>query len=209
MYSIVMMTALTAAPDAPQFNGYFRDLFNRDSSGCTGCNGCTGGARYSAGCAGGCSGAAAYPASCSGCCGSSSNGVFGLGLGERVRSWFDRDPTGCCGSRSYNCTGASFACSGYSCSGSASCFGGPAYSYTPVVNGGLSCMGGFPSPAPPPTFDPFPAPGFPGMNVPGVPGIPYAAPEPAPGVGLRPAPTVQQAGALTANGPTARATVVV
>ena len=210
MYSIVMMTALTAAPDAPQFGGSVRDLFRRDNAGC---NGCSGGARYS--CAGGgCSGAAAYSNSCSGCCGSASNGVFGLGLGDRVRSLFDRDSnSGCCGSHSYNCTGASFACSGYSCSGSAfSCFGGPAYSYTPAVNGGLSCMGGFPSPAPPPTFDPYPAPGFPGMNVPGVPGIPgvpFAAPEPAPGVGFRPAPTVQQAGALTANTPTARATVVV
>ena len=33
MYSLVLMAALTSAPDTPQFNGYFRDLFG---SGCTG-----------------------------------------------------------------------------------------------------------------------------------------------------------------------------
>ncbi len=203
MYSIVMMTALTAAPDAPQFNGYFRDLFNRDGGGCNGCNGCSGGARYS--CSGGCSGSAAYPTSCGGCSGASCHGgVFGLGMGSRVRSWFDRDPagSGCCGSHSYGCTGASYACSGYSCSGSAySCFGGPAMSYTPVFNGGLSCQGGLPYSAPPPVFDTYP-------GLPGAPGIPYAVPDPAPGAsGLRPA--AHTSTALVSSGPTARAAVVV
>lgn len=198
MYSIVMMTALTAAPDAPQFNGYFRDLFSGNS-----CNGCSGGVRYSC-YGGGCSGSVAYPASCSGCCGGSCNGgsIFGLGLGDRVRSFFDRDNgSGCCGSRSYGCTGSSYSCSGYSCSGSAySCFGGPAISYTPMVTGGLSCQGGLIYPQP--GFDTFPP-------NPTAPGIPYAVPDPAPGsMGLRPA-THATPGATVANAPTGRATVIV
>lgn len=201
MYSIVMMTALTAAPDGPEFNGYFRDLFNGNS--CNGCNGCSGGVRYSC-YGGGCSGSVAYPASCSGCngcCGGST--VFGWGLGDRVRSFFDRDSrTGCCGSHSYGCSGASYSCSGYSCSGSAySCFGGPAISYTPMAAGGLSCQGGLIYPSQP-TFDPFPP-------APSAPGIPYAVPDPAPGsMGLRPA-THTAPTATASNGRTARATVVV
>ncbi len=168
MYSIVMMTALTAAPDAPQFNGYFRDLFH---GGCGGsCNGCSGGVRYSC-YGGGCSGAVAYPASCSGCSGSCSGGhVFGLGVGDRVRSWFEPS-SGCCGG---GCTGASYSCSGYSCSGSPySCFGGPAMSYAPMSTGGGSCQGGFPMSSPPMSFDQFPP-------YPGQPGIPYAVPDPRP-----------------------------
>lgn len=214
MYSIVMMTALTAAPDGPEFNGYFRDLFHGNS--CNGCNGCSGGVRYSC-YGGGCSGSVAYPASCSGsscngCCGSSCNGghVFGLGLGDRVRSFFDRDSrSGCCGSHSYGCTGSSYSCSGYSCSGSSfscsgssySCFGGPAISYTPMVTGGLSCQGGLISPAAP-AFDQFPP-------VPAQPGSPFAVPSPAPGAtGLRPAPAAAPSAAVASNS-VARATVVV
>ena len=131
MYSIVMLTALSAAPDAPQFNGYFRDLFSRDN----GCNGCSGAARYSCN---GCTGSMAYTSSCNGCCGGH---VFGLGLGDRVRSFFDRDPVGygCCGGRSYSCSGGGLSCSG--CSGTAySCFGSPAMSYTPMSGAGLSCL---------------------------------------------------------------------
>jgi uncharacterized protein (TIGR03000 family) len=192
MYSVVMLTALTTAPDVPQFNGYFRDLFH-------GCNGGCAGSRY--GCYGGCAGAAAYPASCNGC-----HGVFGLG--ERVRRWFDRDTSG------YGCVGASYSCSGYSCAGSAySCFGGPAMSYTPVVNGGLSCNGGMPFAAPPPTFDPapYPYPAVPGVAPP--PGAPFAVPETAPPMippdtlGVR--PVEHKSPALVSNGPTGRATVVV
>lgn len=175
MYSIVMMTALTAAPDAPQFNGYFRDVF---SGGCGGsCNGCSGGVRYSC-YGGGCSGAVAYPSSCTGCCGGS---VFGLGLGDRVRSWFT-PATGCCGSHSYGCSGASYSCSGYSCGGSAySCFGGPMMM------------------APPMSFDSFPP-------YPGQPGVPYAVPAPAPGSAML-QPAVHAVPA--SNGPTGRAAVMV
>ena len=202
MYSIVMLTALTATPDAPQFNGYFRDLFSRDN----GCNGCSGAARYS--CAGyGCGAVAYQPTSCSGC-----NGGGAFGLGDRVRRFFDRDNggNGCCGARSYSCMGASYSCSGYSC------FGAPAMSYTPMMSAGLSCQGGLHSmPAfdqfpPPPTFQG--GPGVPGLppgvppSLPGVPGIPYAVPDPAPATGLRPA---GHTNTLASNTPTARASVVV
>jgi uncharacterized protein (TIGR03000 family) len=198
MYSIVVMASLTSAPDVPQFNGYFRDLFHSDANGCNGCNGCCGGARYS--CCGGCcgSGYSDYAGSCSGCCGSScSGGVFGLGVGQRVRSWFERDPSGCYGSRSYSCYGSSCCGSGASYSVS------PAYSYAPTLNAGLSCQGGFPTPAPPPTFAPFPPPG-----APSAPGIPYATPDAAPAAGgLRQAG--QSSVALTGGGAAARAAVLV
>ncbi len=193
MYSIVMLTAMTAAPDAPQFNGYFRDLFSPG-----GCNGCSGAARYNCS---GCSGSMSYQSSCYGC-----GSVFGLG--DRVRRFFDRDTAGygCGGGRSYGCAGTSYSYAGYSCSGSAySCFGAPV-SYTPMVAGGLSCQGGVPYVAPPPIFDQPPVPGFPGM--PGAPGIPYAVPDPAPGMSsLRPASHTNTA--LASNAPTARASVVV
>ncbi|MBY0458037.1 MAG: hypothetical protein K2V38_11910, partial [Gemmataceae bacterium] len=164
MYSVVLMTALTTAPDVPQFNGYFRDLFSGNS--CSGCNGCNGGGvRYSC-YGGGCSGSVAYPASCNGCCGYSCHGgIFGLGLGDRMRSFFARDAYGCCGSNSYNCTG--YSCNGYaaSCFGSAySCFGGPSF------GGGYSCQGGLTYP--PPMLDTFPP--MPGQG----PG-PFAQPYPA------------------------------
>jgi uncharacterized protein (TIGR03000 family) len=200
MYSIVMLTALTTAPDAPQFNGYFRDLFNH--GGCNGCNGCSGAARYS--CSGGCGGAVAYQPSNS-CCGGSS--IFGLG--DRVRRFFERDGNGCCGSPSYGCAGVSLACSGYSCSGSSySCFGGPPMAYTPVSATGLGYQGGLYSVPPmvPPGFDQFPPP--PNLQgAPGAPNIPYAVPDPAPGVGLRPA--AHTSTALASNTPGGRASVIV
>ncbi len=173
MYSIVLMTALTASPDAPQFNGYFRDLFHGCSGGCGG-----GGARYS--CSGGGCGGSSFAQSCTGCSGCCGGGVFGLGLGDRVRRVFDRDPVGgCCGGGC--CGGTSFA-SGC-CGGTAyasGCCGGMAYSYTPMFNGGLSCQGGLPMSAPPPIiYDNVPM--VPG--VPGNPNIPFAVPDPAPGPG--------------------------
>lgn len=208
MYSIVMLTALTATPEVPQFNGYFRDLFSRDSSsraGCGGCGGCIGATRYS--CYGGCSGLTASAASCFGCmgvassaascrgCGGCGGSVFGWGFADRVRRWFDRDSSGngCCGGRSYSCAG-------FSCAGTAyACFGMP-ISYTPVFNGGLSCQGGIPMSAPPPLLDTYPTPGSPN--------IPYAIPDPAPGdVGLRSAGG--PASALVSNSLSGRATVIV
>ncbi|MBX9585465.1 MAG: hypothetical protein K2X87_34595, partial [Gemmataceae bacterium] len=170
MYSLVMMSALTATPDAPGFNGYFRDLFGRGN-----CSGCGGGGAVRYACSGGgCSGASSYAA---GCCGGG-----GLFSGERVRRLFDRG--GCCGggfARSYGCSG-SYSCmgSGYGCSGSMaySCFGGPAVSYTPVFHGGLSCQGGLVPSAPAPQFDPYPAAPTTPAGPPAT--IPYADPQAAP-----------------------------
>jgi len=171
MYSLVLMSAMTTAPNTVEFNGFFSDLFSGGScSGCSGCSGCCGGTiRYN--CSGG--GCCGSSQSCSGCCGG------GLFSGERLRSLFAPSGcNGCCGgnaARSYGCNGsAAYSCTG--CSGSAaySYFNGPAVSYTPVFNGGLSCYGG-PTPfAPPPVFDTFPS------STP--PPIQYAVPE-APGTG--------------------------
>src|SRR5438034_683840 len=143
MYSLVLMTAMTSAPDAAG-DGFFRNLFHRN--GCDGCYGC--GARYSCG---GCSGYS-DSASCNGCSGCCGGGFLGLGL-------FRRSSSGCCG----GCTGASYACSGYSCGGSVAYagFSTPVMSYTPVFNGGLTCYGGPTPSAPPPVFGP--APGAPAL----------------------------------------------
>ena len=133
MYSLVLMTAMRTAPSTAEFNGYFRDLFNRgDCSGCTGCNGCNGAARYS--CSGGCSG------SCNGCCG-------GLFSGERIRSLFN--PIGCCGgccggmAYSSGCCGGSMAYSG-----GYSCFGGPVVSAPAQGFESYPSLPGFGVPAP-------------------------------------------------------------
>ncbi|HYH68764.1 MAG TPA: TIGR03000 domain-containing protein [Urbifossiella sp.] len=171
MYSLVLMTAMTGGADAPQFNGYFRNLFN-------GCNGCDGGAaRYSC-YGGGCAG-------CNGCDGGCDGGAI-FGVRDRVRSWWNAN--GCCGG-----TVAMAGCTGC-CGGTAaySCFGGPAMSYTPVFNGGLSCYGGPVPSAPPPVFGP--AQPYPAQPYPAQPStIPYADPTVAPPSivpersGLRPA----------------------
>lgn len=106
MYSLVMMTAMVTAPSGPEFNGYFRDLFNR--GGCCGAsqsNSCCGGgifhgriiSFFSFG-GGNCCGSSSAKSSCSG--------------------------SSCCGGTAY----ASACCGGsvpaYSCSGSLSCSGG-------------------------------------------------------------------------------------
>jgi uncharacterized protein (TIGR03000 family) len=160
MYSLVLMTAFSGAPDAPQFNGYFRDLFSRgDCNGCNGCNGCTGGARYS--CNGGGSAYLTGCTGCTGCCGG--HGFLG------VRDWWDSRSMragGCCG-------GSSAQAMSYGCCGgtSYSCFGGTTMAYNPQFNAGLSCQGGFAPIAPAPDFgSPFQQPG----------GIPYAQPDVAP-----------------------------
>jgi len=209
MYSLVLMTAFTTAPDGPEFNGFFRNLFHGggcsgSSSASPGCSGTGSGSyapRYScygSGSSfdynGSCTGSG-YPAGCTGSSSNSnSNGCTGGGFGSRVRRFFGHDngcsgsssnsPNGCSGSGYSNgCSGSGYGCSGsgYGCSGASaySCFGGPAVSYTPVFNGGASCYGGPAFPAPPPMFNTFP-------TTPMTPGgppatIPYAPPEAAPG----------------------------
>ncbi len=199
MYSLVLMTAMAGTPEAAGFNGYFRDLFNRDG----GCSGCCGGgaARYSC-YGGGCSGSTSYDAGCTGCCGGG-HAVFGLR--DRVRSWWNAN--GCCGGQTTSLGGC--------CGGSAaySCFGGPAVSYTPIINGGLSCYGGPIASAPPPVFGP--AQPFPAQPYPAPPAsIPYADPmaAPAPTVvperqGFRPAAGFGPPTATVSNG--SRAAIVV
>ena len=166
MYSLVLMSAMSTAPATPEFNGYFRDLFN----GCHGCNGCSGGtAKYS------CSG-------CYGCGGCGGCDGF-LGFGFVRRPFFDRGSCSGCG----GCSGAAYAPS-YGCSGSMShapsggcygsashapssgCYGTASYSCfgAPAVSYGGGCYGAaIPS----------------GMAIPSgtaIPTIPYAPVEPAP-----------------------------
>lgn len=125
MYSMVLMAALTAAPDTAGFG-----------SGCFGCGGCTGtvvpvgctgctGAVYPLGgscfgsCFGsGCCGGGCY-SSCTGCCGGG-GGLFGLRkhfanfLGGR----------GCCGGGCYSsCNGCYSSCNGCHSSCMGSCLG--------------------------------------------------------------------------------------
>jgi uncharacterized protein (TIGR03000 family) len=183
MYSLVLMTAMSAAPDTSG-NGFFRNLFSRNNcEGC--CGGCSGATRYSGT---GCSGYSDY-ASCNGCCGGS-RGFLGLGL-------FSRSSSGCCG--------GSYACSGYSCGGAVA-YGGyssPAVSYTPVFNGGLTRYDGPIPSAPPPVF----------AMAPAAPAQAYTAAAPQntdPNrTGFRPAGYADAPGVTTSAGATARGTVII
>lgn len=115
MYSIVMMAALTTAPEAPDFHGFFKKIFHHHSchgcwGGCTGCyggcGGCYGGCYGGCGgCYGGCTGV--YYSSCSGCYGGCS-GCYGGCTGVYYSSC--SGCTGCYG----GCTGYYGSCSGYS-----------------------------------------------------------------------------------------------
>ena len=102
MYTLMLMTSLSASPDTAEFNGFFRDLFHRN--GCQGsCTGSTGSSNRNASCSG-----------------SSCHGNF-LGIMDRVRSMFRGNS--CNGtSRSQGCHGSSS--SSGSCTGSGyGCFG--------------------------------------------------------------------------------------
>ncbi len=163
MYSLVLMTALSGAPDTPEFNGYFRNLANRNTN-CNGCTGCTGGSRYS------CNGGASdyYATNCTGCTGctgcSGGKGFLG-GMRERWRKSRSMNGNGCCGGSSAyaGCCGGSAAYSG--CNGS--------YAYNPQFDAGFSCYGGVTPYAPAPDF---------GMGSPfGPPStVPFAQPDVAP-----------------------------
>ena len=171
MYSLVLMAAMSSAPEAPQFNGFFRDFFNRQScsgcSGCTGCTGCTGSDSRSR---------SNDDSSCHGSC----HGIFG----GRIRSFFSQG--GCCSGsschgdhrdrgampreadnrvRSGNCQGNAYVDRGSSC-----CGGGYAMVSLPQA----SCYGlglGTMTPS---------YPGFPEMSVPSLPPGGYAMPGAAP-----------------------------
>ncbi len=173
MYSMILMAAMTGAPDAPEFGGLFRNLFN---GGC--CGGCYGsGYDRSFGCYG------------SSCCGG--------GFGSRIRAFFDR--FSCYGS----CTGRSFACygSGYSCTGGSAMppgydtFPAPAptlpyappapavpSSYLPSGGSPCGCGDAYTLGAPAPVSDPFALAPFPpsplsAAGTPPAPMPPSAVPE--------------------------------
>ncbi|HET6573014.1 MAG TPA: TIGR03000 domain-containing protein [Fimbriiglobus sp.] len=156
MYSLILMTAMSGAPEAPQFNGFFRNLFN----GCRGesCYGCYGsGVSRSAGCYGSCH-----------------------GFGSRLRAFFSFGGGSCYGSgvsRSGGCYGSGYSCSGssYSCGGGyglppAGGFGVPPAPDgfappAPAVPGsaylpadGCGCCDGYTLGTPAPVADPFRAP---------------------------------------------------
>jgi len=94
MYSIVMLAAMTAAPEAPDFHKK-----GGGGGGCTGvyysCGGCSGG--YSYGC-GGCTGA--YYG-CGGCCGGWSRGGYGCHGAVTVYSSCYGTCSGCYGGYAY------------------------------------------------------------------------------------------------------------
>lgn len=131
MYTLVLMSALGTAPEAVEFNGFFRDLFSfrggchgsdtSTSRDVSGCNGCCGGLFHGAirswfsgctGCCGG-SGRSTSPARSTNCHG----GCFGSTAADRRPA-----PSGGCTGISYgSCTGSGYAsCFG---SGLGSCFG--------------------------------------------------------------------------------------
>ena len=160
MYSLILMTAMSAAPDTTEFNGFFRDLFSFRGGchgSCTGCYGsCTG--RSSGG----------Y-GSCTGSCTGSGSGCYGNG---RLRAFNNNACYGSCTGRTAagvgSCTGYAASCTGtpsYSCQGSAPMSGmsdgyavpSPAMSQYPVMDGG-SCIGasggsGIPMPVYGPSYD--------------------------------------------------------
>lgn len=122
MYTLVLMSALTSAPDAPQFNGFFRDLFG---GGCRGngchasCHGGIFGIRdyfQSLGCRGSCMGTC-HGSTCHGN-GSGSGTCHGCNGGGRGREYdrgYDRGYAS-------GCTG----CNGYAMA-PAACFGNVSY----------------------------------------------------------------------------------
>lgn len=161
MYSLVLMSALTTAPDATQFNGFFRDLFSfRGNScqgtSCNGCNGCNGrsggfgshmksffsfrGESCNGGCQGGCKGSCSGDQMSKSCLGSSCQGSF-------------ENYAGSCMGTSLSCFGSS-----YSCIGS-----------MPIMGNGFSSG--------PMIGSPPPAIGSPGISDPRAPIRPIPAPE--------------------------------
>jgi len=128
MYTLMMMTALSTSPDAAQFNGFFKDLFNRDEKGsCTGKDATSN-----------------TNAEKSSCQGSSCHG-HGLFHGGIINA-FRRDSNSCQGSSCQGSTAkAASSCHGNSCQGSMAqvgCCGGNVYAAASCF--GSSCFGSMP-----------------------------------------------------------------
>lgn len=147
MYSLLLMTAMAGAPDAPTFGNTLL------GQGCGGCSGVV-----LASCSGSCAGSACYGGSyysaCTGCSGYACGGGGGLfsGLGARLSTVFN----GGCGYAA--CSGCGYAsCGGYtlpvghtagyyygSCTGAScvgGCYGSPYYSAYGGCYG--TCLGGY------------------------------------------------------------------
>lgn len=133
MYTFVMMAALSAAPEAPQFgSGLFH---GRDkASSCQGS-----GVEYlpPTACYGSCHGSTCY-GSCTGSTTAASSSCHGddKGFGHRLRAFFHRNSNSCYGS----CSGKSAGCTGSSCHGSScgGCCGGgsmPIGAPPPMIGG--------------------------------------------------------------------------
>ena len=155
MYSMVLMAALTASPDAV---GFGRGGFG-GCGGCTGavvaagCSGCTGTSSCFGSCYGSCTGSCygSCTGSCYGSCTGGGRGLFPLfpGLRSRLAGAFGR---GCTGSSCYG-SGCYSSCQGASCysTGFGSCYGScsgavvvPSYGctgYAPPAFGSGSCLG--------------------------------------------------------------------
>jgi len=151
MYSIVLMMAVSTAPDSVEFGGRY---------GCSGCGG------YSAGCFGSCYGSSCYGSSCHGsgyggscyggasyyhssCYGSSCYGSSCYGSschGSRFFGWSHSSCHGssCYGSSCYGCYGSGYGCYG-SCSGCSGygVYGGVSNNHSayPISWGGSGCYG--------------------------------------------------------------------
>lgn len=223
MYTIVLMAALSTAPDGPQFNGLFRN----SGSGCTGTTAASNGSCYgtcSGSCYGSCTGSS-Y--ACYGSCHGSS--CQGGGFGSRIRAFFNRNNScyGSCHGQSTGCTGSGYSCSGYSCQG-----GG---TFAPVPGGSFP-GGSFPPPPmggefAPPTSTSFIVPsdgcqtcgvplgtptpvaagyGYPVRPTP-FPPVPMTAPTVVPTAAPPVSPTVEESrtSARTTSGGPNRATVIV
>jgi len=100
MYSIVMLAAMTAAPETPEFGGLFGHGHKQSYS----CNGCTGYAPSY-----GCGGGYAQTTWGGGCCGGGGHSFLGL------RSMFHGHKSGCCGGgyAQSNYTWGGGCCGGY------------------------------------------------------------------------------------------------
>ncbi|MGL4423321.1 MAG: hypothetical protein ACRCZF_21870, partial [Gemmataceae bacterium] len=149
MYSLLMMAALSTAPQAPEFNGFFKKHFSGGSS---------------ASCSGNCSGGGGVfhgrilrafsfgGGSNNSCCGGTANKSSGC-TGSSAAA-----PTGCSGSMmpAMGCSGSTMMLPPMSCSGGMammppmSCSGGVAYSCSgggieqfPLMYDGAGCSGGF------------------------------------------------------------------
>ncbi len=131
MYTIAMMMAMTTAPEVPQFNGFFRELFNgsschssseSDRKSSSTCNGCCGGLFHG--------GVRDFFFGNRGCCGGGCCGGSGM---ARERDPLPPRPIDRGYDRGYAAAPQPSGC--YASAPSSSCNGG-------IVYGGSSCTGG-------------------------------------------------------------------